>query len=258
VCGFKKYHFFILLFAFLTSQKAAAQPTTEDADHSTVKSENPSLSPQYWARFGAGATQSRYSQSVPLFEKIEVSDDVLTFNLQAGAWFHRHWGVSTYFSDTQGEFKNTAVTDVQNGNYHFRRTGIELLYRKHPLLEKQRNETFLKFGFHQHDLPFLAPVNPVVLTQKNSRVRTIGVGVEHHRKIQEWWRLESWLRYQYPNTSGITPQLVLDAAVGVVRTFANHWSVSLFWTGEWHDYKYETGYQNIFQSNYDLRIGVEF
>jgi hypothetical protein len=204
-------------------------------------------------------TQSQYSQSVPQFVDIAISDDLgPTLHFDGGAWWSWHWGMDAYFKNTPGTFKSSTATEVQNGNYSFRRAGIEVLYRAHPLYEKQHKETFLKLGLHQHDLPFLIPVSPVILRQQNSRVRTVGFGIEHHRELAERWKLEGFLRYQYPYTSGVTPHFAMDGALGVVHRLPSHWTVSVFWTGEWHDYKYETGYQNLFQSNFDLRTGVEF
>ncbi len=225
----------------------------------SARSENPVLSPQYWARLGAGISQSEYAQSMPQFVDISVSDNLgPTLILEAGAWWSWHWGVDAYFRNTPGEIISSPFTEVQNGHYNFRRAGIEILYRSHPLKKERNKETFLKLGIHQHDLPFLSPVTPVVLSQRTNRIRTFGLGIEHHRAITETWRLEGFLRYQYPYTSGVTPHFTVDGSLGVVHRLPDNWSVSLFWTGEWHDYKYEAGYQNLFQSNFDLRVGVEF
>ncbi len=264
---YKKKYF---LLSFLLAQTSLAQDDLTDDllddlhdDLPTVvrpaQSENPTLSPQYWMRLGLGVTQSRYTQSVPQFVDIAVTDDLgPTLHFDFGAWWSWHWGMDAYFKNTPGVFKSSVATEVQNGNYDFRRAGIEVLYRTHPLFQKQRKENFLKLGIHQHDLPFLTPVTNVILSQHNSRVRTVGFGVEHHRKLSSSWRLESFLRYQYPFTSGVTPHFTMDGAFGLVHHLPHNWLVSIFWTGEWHDYKYENGYQNLFQSNFDLRAGVEF
>lgn len=248
----------ICTFASLYSW-AQEEPAPESITERPAHSEDPTLSPQHWARLGLGATQSRYTQSVPQFVDVNVSDNLgPTFHLDGGAWWSWHWGAQAYFKNTPGEFKASSSTDVQNGKYNFRRAGIEALYRSHPLKETQNKETFLKLGIHQHDLPFLVPVTSVVLAEQMSRVRTIGFGLEHRREIVHTWRLEGSLRYHYPYTSGVTPHLTLDGSLGVLHHFSNNWTASVFWTGEWHDYKYETGYQNLFQSTFDLRTGVEF
>lgn len=247
-----------LLLSLLLSQTALAQEAVVD-DIRPAHSENPRFSPQYWTHVGAGVTQSQYRQSVPQFVDIGISDDLgPTLYFDAGAWWGWHWGMDAYFKNTPGVFKSSLATEVQHGDYNFRRAGIEALYRSHPLYGKQRKETFLKLGIHQHDLPFLKPVNILTLQEQTSRVRTVGFGFEHHRKINEGWKVEGFLRYQYPLTSGVTPHLTMDGAMGLVRSWSNHWTLSLFWTGEWHDYRYESGYQNLLQSNFDLRTGVEF
>lgn len=224
-----------------------------------ANSESPTLSPQSWARIGAGVTQARYAQSVPQFADIAMSDDLgPSLHFDAGRWWSWHWGANAYFKNTPGVFKSSAATEVQQGNYNFRRAGIEVLYRTHPVFEEQRTETFLKLGIHQHELPFLTPVSTVILRQQTSRVSTLGVGAEHHRNLAAHWRLETFLRYQYPFTSGVTPHFTMDGALGLVHHLPHNWLLAVFWTGEWHDYKYETGSQNLFQSTFDLRAGVEF
>jgi hypothetical protein len=194
------------LFVFLLSAQVTFAQESATPEERPAHSENPSLSPQYWAHLGAGVTQSQYSQSVPQFVDIAISDDLgPALHFDAGAWWSWHWGMNAYFKNTPGTFKSSSATEVQNGSYNFRRAGLEVLYRTHPLFEGQRKETFLKLGLHQHDLPFLTPVTPVVLSQQNSRVRTVGFGIEHHRELADRWKLEGFLRYQYPYTSGVTP-----------------------------------------------------
>jgi hypothetical protein len=258
VVELKSYQKIYFLFFILLAHPTQAQDEILREERPAF-SEKPDFSPQYKVRFGAGVTQSRYAQTVPQFVDIGISDDLgPTLHFDAGAWMSWHWGLETYFKNTPGEFKSSPATEVKDGNYSFRRAGLELLYRSHPVFKKQRKEHFLKLGLHQHDLPFLRPVSNVTLQQQHSRVRTVSFGFEHHRDLKQGWRLESFLRYQYPYTTGVTPHLALDGSVGVLRHFQNHWILSIFWTGEWHDYKYETGYQNLFQSTFDLRTGVEF
>ncbi len=243
-----------------------------------VQSENSTLSPRFWAQLGLGITQARYAQSLPQFMDLSFSDNSQgpTLQLQAGGWLHYNWGIEAYYKNNPAEITGSSSLIVQNGKYNVQSVGIEALWRKYPLLLEQKSETFFKVGIHQHDLPFLIALTPLIISRELNSVRTLSFAAETHCAVNSQWRVETWLRYQHPFTAGsenggnldITPNFTIDGSVGALYRFPNFTTIGFFWTGEWHDYNYKyvndslnlnfSGYQNLFQSTFDLKMGVEF
>ncbi|MBY0384272.1 hypothetical protein K2X05_03860 [bacterium] len=273
------YKIFAFIFFIVVSQVTKAQntPQTPTSDPSVVltygepsirliekpklpvASKNPTLSPQFWAQVGLSYTYVQYAQTLPQYSDLSFyKDSIPAWQLHAGAWFHYHWGLEAYYKTNDGTIRSTPILEIRNGDYRIQSIGAEILYRQKPLLLEQKSETFFKLGIHQHDFPFLKAVSPIFVERVNSSIRTVSLGVETHCQMDEQWRFESWLRYHYPLNSDITPQFTIDGSIGALYRLPKYTSLGVFWTGEWHKYKYSGIFQNIFQSTFDFRLGVEF
>lgn len=244
-------------YAFLTYGDPTIQFIEEPKP--PVVSENPTLSPQFWAQLGLSYAHVQYTQTLQQFSDLSFyKDSFPAGQVFAGAWLHHHWGAEAYYKTNHGSIKSTPQVEVLNGDYRIQSIGAEILYRQKPLLLEQKSETFFKLGIHQHDFPYLRAVSPILVEKITSSIRTVSLGIETHCQIDDGWRVESSLRYQYPFNSDITAQFTVDGSIGALYRFPKHSSLGFFWTGEWHEYKYSGIFQNLFISTFDLRLGVEF
>ncbi len=240
-------------------------------------SEAPLFSPLVWAQLGVGVSHMSYAQSIPNYFHLGVNNDQgPTWSGRVGGWLHAQWGLQAEYRSIPAEIKSSRTMQMLNGDFHIERIGMELLYRAHPATVDQVWDCALKLGIHQHDFPLLVPVNNVILSRQLNSVRSLSVGVSSHKRIAEQWRVEGSARYLHPLTAQsdpgalfeLTPHFSADAVFGILYRTLNYKSIGLYAMAEWYDYAYNYsggqynatihGYQNIFLTTLELRMGVEF
>ncbi len=131
----------------------------------------------------------------------------------------------------------------------------------------------VRAGVQNHYFPFLyvESGNQLVQATNNILSGSIGFIAETIKsKIRYYWSM----RYQQPiqssseggNTFTLTPILAFDGSVGASYNFTERWKLGAFWYGQLHSYKFNyssalqsnAGVQNLFYSNMELRVGVDF
>lgn len=259
--------------SILEDQKKDEEEEKTYSAHSNA----PLFSPLVWAQVGVGFNQIRYRQSIPDFLRLGFDDkQVLTTRLNVGAWLHYNWGVKGEYHNVPLSPRDSETLQLIGTDFHIEKLGGEVLWRAHPAFVQQRWDCFLKLGMHQFDFPLLVPASSAILSFQHSSVRSISMGFEVHKKIAEQWRLESGARYFQPLTSQgdqgadlvLSPHFSTDASLGLLYRTLDYTSIGAYYVVEWYDYSYRytggpyniamNGYQNIFLSTFEIRMGVEF
>lgn len=131
----------------------------------------------------------------------------------------------------------------------------------------------LRAGVQAHYFPFLYvdTGNQLIQGTNNMVTGTIGFLTETMtKKLRYYWSM----RYQQPLTSGseggnsftVTPVIAFDGSLGASYNFNPRWKAGAFWYGQLHSYQFNyvsatqsnAGVQNLFYSNMELRLGVDF
>jgi hypothetical protein len=96
--------------------------------------------------------------------------------------------------------------------------------------------------------------------------------------LLEWsrrrWTYYWLMRYQYPLTSkadgasqwSMQPVFAFDGSIGASYNITRQLKLGLFWYGQWHQFNYtysdgtvvDSGFQSLFYSNVDVRLGIDF
>lgn len=131
----------------------------------------------------------------------------------------------------------------------------------------------VRAGVQNHSFPFLyiESGNEVIQATNNMLTATVGFIAETLKnKFKYYWSM----RYQQPLSSGseggnsftVTPILAFDGSVGASYNFTDRWKLGTFWYGQLHSYNFNyasssqqnAGVQNLFYSNFELRVGIDF
>ncbi len=131
----------------------------------------------------------------------------------------------------------------------------------------------LRAGMQSHHFPFLYVESGNQLIQGTNNMLTGSVGFLSEtmtKKLKYYWGM----RYQQPLSSGseggnsftVTPVIAFDGSVGASYNFTGRWKAGAFWYGQLHSYQFNyitatqsnAGVQNLFYSNMELRLGVDF
>src|SRR5690606_26188376 len=100
---------------------------------------------------------------------------------------------------------------------------------------------------------------------------SMGVLAELQRRRWTYYWL---MRYQFPFSSKasgsdnftITPVFAFDGSIGASYDLTQRLKLGFFWYGQWHQYNFSygdgtvtnDGFQSLFYSNMDLRLGYDF
>ncbi|HMN67539.1 MAG TPA: hypothetical protein PKC28_03275 [Bdellovibrionales bacterium] len=229
----------------------------------------------WWAWLGAGMNFTDYRQS---------GDSRYTLNTQnvkgpsqffeTGYIGTNGWGGLITYKNTPGElvFENATV-DV--ASYSWSTLSVEgTMRRRAPISFMSKPVIYgLRVGIQRHSTPFLFLNSDAELQQKTNEMTTGSMGI-----LAEWGRRRwtyYWLaRYQLPLSTTsegssqfeIKPTFAFDGSIGASYNFTDRFKGGLFWYGQWHQYNFvysdglvtNEGFQSLFYSNIDLRVGVDF
>ena len=131
----------------------------------------------------------------------------------------------------------------------------------------------LRLGLQQHRLPYVHIDALANLYVKRNISNNVSAGV-----LAEWsrrrWTYYWLMRYQYPlSTSAdgssefsMKPVVTFDGSVGTSYNFTRRLKAGVFWNGQWHQFNFvysdpeirNSGFQSLFYSNLDFRLGWDF
>lgn len=252
------------------SQDVAEKPMEVD--------EFPFLIKDSWFWLGTGYNLVSYDQQVDNFSSLDFqSFKGPTFFASGGAFLSDHYGFEASFKNTIGEIDNT-----QNGqsifNYHWRIFTLETLYRLNQNLNKdgyiKGGQWILRAGLQLHSMPFLSIPNFSGLEvdlKSNDLVMAHG-GFSYYFSPSPRLRYEVMLRYQHPVSANgdasfdVSPKLSFDGSLGFSYKLSDSFHAGAHWYGQWHQFNYEygegasrqSGLQELFFSNFDVRVGMEY
>lgn len=130
----------------------------------------------------------------------------------------------------------------------------------------------LRAGVQQHSFPFLyiETGRNVINSQSEMTAASLGFFLETTGR----WKQHMHMRWQQPiassttggNSFEIQPRMAFDGSVGTSYLLTERLKTGLFWYGQMHNYNFtyrsatqsNSGYQSLFYSNMELRLGLDF
>lgn len=229
----------------------------------------------WWAWAGGGANFVDYKQSVQgrsSFSSTNVKGP--SQYMEVGFDGSSGWGGVFTYKNTPGEILvNNAVID--NGAYAWTTISIEGLKRRQSPFTLLGSPIIygLRIGIQQHKTPFVFVNSDGDVNMKTNEMNTGSMGVLAELQRRRWTYY--WLmRYQFPFSSkasgsdnfSITPVFAFDGSIGASYDITKRFKVGTFWYGQWHQYNFvygdgtvtNEGFQSLFYSNIDLRLGYDF
>lgn len=226
----------------------------------------------WWAWVGSGLNYIDYRQSVQRGTLKAHSGETPTKYVELGFDGRRGWGGAFTYKETPGEISIPSA-QIDNGSYTWTSTAIEGLLRKKIQFLKLPASFGARVGVQQHKTPLVFLDGDTNLQLKRNTMQTISLGVLGelvHRKWTHHWLM----RYQYPfssqaegsNRFEIEPTFAFDGSVGTSYNLTQQLRLGIFWYGQWHQFNFvysdsevtNVGFQSLFYSNLDLRLGFEF
>lgn len=238
----------------------------------------------WWAWAGVGMNFTDYRQSLP---NGDAGATLTTHNtkgpsqyLETGYTGASGWGGVFTYKRTPGTIVFNDTTRVDNPDYNWTTVSLEGIMRRMGNFKILGRQALFGFraGIQQHHIPFLViSSDPItgdgVASQKGNNMTTASLGVLAELNRKRW--MYYWLmRYQFPlSTSAdgasqftIKPTFAFDGSLGMSYNFTDQWKLGVFWYGQWHQFNFtyadgvnnNSGFQSLFYSNVDARLGFEF
>ena len=229
-----------------------------------------------WA--GLGGTYQNFSQTS------EGATDLKFQTMQApaivarGGYWGKQWGLDFYFRDAPGKITADTPLTVQTDSYHWRTMEAKGLYQfdrgPKSRIGGLASQWQLRFGFQQHDAPFLQiqSGNVVSLDKANLTMATLGTGLLLNQ--EQGWSYEFALSLQQGLTAGgpgtdfkASSLFGYEAQIGAAYKISPAWRLGIFSYTQSLSYAYsfrtengipKAGKQNLFYTTFDLRLGYEF
>ena len=262
----------------VSRRPAATERTEMKADRIR---EEPFVKNGWWTWLGFGENYVDYRQSVPGLSTI--SDHHLkgpSQFIEAGYLSHTGWGGVLSVKQTPGEinpqFEDASHT-IDTTSYSWSTMTAEALYRKISPWSLFGTPVIygVRLGIQQHKVPFV-----FIDSVDNAELQTNQITMASAGILAEWsrrrWTYYWLMRYQYPLSStasgassfNLTPTFAFDGSVGTSYNITQQLKLGLFWYGQWHQYSFDyigsdgvtenKGFQSLFYSNVDLRLGWDF
>lgn len=230
----------------------------------------------WWAWLGTGENYVDYKQSLP------GTGALSSHGIKGGSQYFEGGylagnglgGIVSY-KNTPGQFSINEVPVVPS-TYRWTTVSAEGLVRQtskftvfdHPIVYG------LRAGLQQHQMPFLSlSDDATVIYLKNNHMTAGSVGLMAEYARSRWTYYWS-MRYQVPLTTQAdgaaqfsnTPVFAFDGSLGTSYNFTQRLKAGFFWYGQWHQMNFEysdgtvlnSGFQSLFSSSMDLRLGFDF
>lgn len=229
----------------------------------------------WWAWLGTGVNYVDYRQSVQDRGTVTShSPKASSQYLETGYNSSTGWGGVVSYKATPGKITvENAVVD--KSNFTWSTLGVEGLKRNLAHIPWTNVPVIygLRVGMQQHKTPFLFLDADTNLQLKQNKMDTASFGILAEVQRRKWTFY--WLsRYQYPFSSNaegsnqfeVKPTFAFDGSLGTSYNVTERLKLGLFWYGQWHQYNFvygdgnvtNSGFQSLFYSNIDLRLGFEF
>lgn len=229
----------------------------------------------WWAWGGTGYAAMDVRQSVPGRGTLTSFGSYMGGKYFEGGYNNSQgWGGVVSYKSTPGKIETTNAT-VDTTAFTWSTVGVEG-YKRQLMYVPWTSIPMVfgaRFGIQQHKTPFVFLDADTNLRLKENRMDTASFGLmaEYQRRN---WTLYWMSRYQYPfqntaegsNQFTVKPIFAFDGSVGASYNLTRQLKLGLFWYGQWHQYNFvygdadvtNVGFQSLFYSNFDLRLGFEF
>jgi hypothetical protein len=197
--------------------------------------------------------------------------------------YSKKWAAQVTYNQSPGEASSSSDVTLTKDTYTWSYFTGELTYFptkwKRPT-KNTHNEFGLQGGLQFHTVPFFArssATNEATTSIETNSILMGTFGGAWLMHYSRYWLFETYMRYQYPITSGssfdIKPQFAFDGSLGAIYKWKPNWRGGLFWYGQWHKYNIENapdayleansntkvqGSQSLFFSDLEFRIGYVF
>ena len=263
---------------YLARNEARRKPATEKSTTETQIEpvrEEPFVKNGWWAWLGAGDNYVDYKQSIQgrgTLDDYHVKGPSEYF--ETGYTGREGWGGVVSYKHTPGEV-NPGNAPIDNSSYAWTTLAIEGILRQvssFTLFGKPVTYG-VRAGVQQHRMPFVFLNSDANLELKANEMTNASLGVQTEWSSRRWtyyWMM----RYQYPLASKadgatqftIDPVFAFDGSVGTSYNITRQLKAGLFWYGQWHQFNFvysdpnvtNSGFQALFYSNVDLRLGFDF
>jgi len=131
----------------------------------------------------------------------------------------------------------------------------------------------LTLGVQQHHVPFAFIDDNLNIQLKYLSTTNASAGL-----LAEWtrrrWTYYWQMRYQYPLAAtadggaqfSMTPVFIFDGSIGGAYNITRQLKAGMFWNGQWHQFNFvysdgtvtNSGFQSLFYSNLNFRLGYDF
>jgi len=229
----------------------------------------------WWAWFGSGMNYVNYKQSIP------SRGTLVTENMKGPSQYvetgyrgDRGYGGVLSYKNTPGEIKiNNANLD--QASYNWTIISLEGLWQRRSPYDLFRRPVVYGFraGVQQHKAPFLVLDSNADLKLRTAEMTTGSMGMLAQWMAKRWTYY--WLmRYQFPlnskvdgaDTFQVKPVFAFDGSIGTSYRIGQQFKLGIFWYGQWHQYNFvysdpdqtNPGFQSLFFSSVDLRLGIDF
>ncbi len=252
---------------------AAVEKTVTRIEH---KGDVPYDKNGWWMWVGGGENYVNYQQSMQAIGTL--SDQHLrgpSEYLEAGYSGHSGTGGVMTFKSTLGELDpaNAAIDSTVYKWKTFSLEGTSTHLSKFTFVGMPITYGF-RAGLQQHQLPFVVfNTSDGSLSMRSNTMNNASLGTTAEM-VRRRWTYYWMIRYQYPLSSSasgssqfaIKPVFDFDGSIGTSYNLTRQLKLGLFWYGQWHQFNFDygdgeqsyTGFQSLFYSNVDLRLGFDF
>jgi hypothetical protein len=268
----------------LTQEPTIDTPSEEIKLKKSAEVEKPSertradtgLVKDFWIWAGTGVNFTNYSQTVPglstvNFGRISIPSQVF----RAGFFFDDNFALDLAYKNSPGEVSGGSTIAVSNGHYAWKTMSAEILYRPTNFDAGKKSEWLWRAGVQQHEMPFIVPLTANSISIEKNSMTALSAGVEFRKFTRKRVRVEAMLRYQQPISSSadvgtsfeVKPKLNFDGSLGAAYELKPNMFLGAYWSGQYSSFKFDykntggtsfSGSQNLFMTNFDIRLGMEF
>ncbi len=245
-----------------------------------AKVKNSPYSRRKWGVWGGvGANFLKYDQVI---SGLESAVGFQSFTgpalfMKVARSLNRDWAAQMSANYSPGKVASSDSINVGTGSYAWTFLTGEATYFppqwKLTKSQKRLTEFGIQAGLQYHNIPFVTRSSASNASVETNDVIMMAVGATAIINYSRYWLFETFLRYQYPLSSGglydIQSKFAFDGSLGMIYKWKPDWRLGGFWYGQWHQYKYKnapdafsggkvSGDQDLFFSNLEFRIGYEF